>query len=185
MAKIIIVTGCLAALKSTIAQRLSRDLGILCLTKDSIKEVLGDTIGFSDRQDNLKLSQATFQLMKYFVIQQVLIDSNTIIESNFRLAELSQLAEVFSQLPGSVLTLYLTGQPEILYQRYCERYPTRHEVHNSTGILDYQTFADNFSNHSPDESLGRLVEIDTTVFEVEHYQAVKLLVEAFLNEGTS
>ncbi len=52
--------GHLASLKSTIAKRLSNELNILCFCKDDVKEVLGDTIGFSNREENLKLSKATF-----------------------------------------------------------------------------------------------------------------------------
>ena len=66
MRKVIIITGHLAALKSTISKSLSSDFKIVVLNKDTIKEVLGDTIGFSNREDNLKLSKATFEIIKFF-----------------------------------------------------------------------------------------------------------------------
>jgi tRNA A37 threonylcarbamoyladenosine biosynthesis protein TsaE len=49
--KIIIITGDLAAMKSTLAKKIGRDLNIVCLIKDHIKEILGDTIGYQNREE--------------------------------------------------------------------------------------------------------------------------------------
>ncbi|MCK7479117.1 MAG: hypothetical protein M0C28_18430 [Candidatus Moduliflexus flocculans] len=51
-------------LKSTVAKRLAADLSAVCLNKDDLKETLGDTIGFANREENLKLSCATYMLLQ-------------------------------------------------------------------------------------------------------------------------
>ena len=63
MGKLLLIMGDLATGKSTFANILSRRYDTQLFVKDSIKEILGDTIGFTNREENLKLSQATAALM--------------------------------------------------------------------------------------------------------------------------
>lgn len=52
MAKLILFTGGLATLKTTISNQIAQDLDILCVNKDDVKASLVDVIGFSNREDN-------------------------------------------------------------------------------------------------------------------------------------
>ena len=63
--KAIIITGDLATGKSTFANIISKRFNVLFLTKDHIKEVLSDRIGFTNREENLKLSKASMHIMFY------------------------------------------------------------------------------------------------------------------------
>ena len=65
MKKLLLIMGDLATGKSTFASILSKRYGANMFGKDTIKEVLGDTIGFSNREENLKLSKATMELMMF------------------------------------------------------------------------------------------------------------------------
>ena len=56
MSKLLLIMGDLATGKSTFANILAGRYGISIFGKDTIKEVLGDTIGFANREENLKLS---------------------------------------------------------------------------------------------------------------------------------
>ena len=58
MKKLLLITGDLAAGKSRFASILSKRYGVAVMYKDKIKEVLGDTIGFKDREENKRLSNA-------------------------------------------------------------------------------------------------------------------------------
>ncbi len=63
MRKLLLITGDLATGKSTFASILSKRYQANVFLKDSIKEVLGDTIGFANREENKKLSDAAMELM--------------------------------------------------------------------------------------------------------------------------
>lgn len=67
--KLLLIMGDLACGKSTFANLLSMRYDTNVFSKDSIKEVLGDTIGFANREENLKLSRATIELMFFFVFR--------------------------------------------------------------------------------------------------------------------
>ena len=58
----VLITGDLAAGKTTFAKKLSKHLGIDAICKDEIKEILAETVGFSNRAENKRLSQAAFKI---------------------------------------------------------------------------------------------------------------------------
>lgn len=63
MKKLLLITGDLATGKSTFARLLSVRYGISMFFNDSIKEVLGDVTGFSNREENKQLSNASKNLI--------------------------------------------------------------------------------------------------------------------------
>ena len=91
MAKLIIITGDLAAGKSTVASSLSLKLKTPCLIKDDVKEIGCDIIGFSNREENRAISKAAVSLMIYFFKQVAKTRNDLILEGNFRAEELDEL----------------------------------------------------------------------------------------------
>ncbi len=59
----IIVTGIPAAGKSTMAAVLSERLKLPVISKDAIKELLFDTVGFQSRAEKVKLGVASMEIM--------------------------------------------------------------------------------------------------------------------------
>ncbi len=182
MAKLIIITGDSAAMKSTISKRLSEDLSITCFNKDDIKEILGDVVGFSDRHENIRLSKATFAVLKEAAEQLLAQNMSVMIESNFKPYEFESLKE----LPGlnyhQVLTLVLSGAPEVLYKRYLEREPSRHFVHKSVSFNTLESFAKAMIDYQDADFIGTVIKIDTSAFEEGDYQTVLASVRRFVNE---
>jgi len=181
MKKIIIVTGSLAALKSTISKRISEELGIICLNKDDIKEILGDTIGFKDREENLKLSLATFQLMRKFAEDILTHKDSVILESNFKNHELESIFLMASQNNISIFTLFLTGNPRIIYNRYCERQPNRHPVHTSVGLMSFDIFQRSMPIYDSSKLGIHSIEVDTTSFDEAKFTDILKSIKDFLS----
>jgi hypothetical protein len=69
MRKLLLIMGDLATGKSTFANILSKRYDTNVFFKDSIKEVLGDKIGFSNREENKRLSNASMELM-FFIFSE-------------------------------------------------------------------------------------------------------------------
>ena len=59
------MTGIPAAGKSTMAKILAGKLKIPAISKDSIKEVLFDNVGFQSREEKVKLGVASMEIMYY------------------------------------------------------------------------------------------------------------------------
>ena len=83
MKRLLILTGDVAAGKSTFAEILSKRYQTNVFYKDKIKEVLGDVIGFSNREENLKLSDAAVQLMIRTFEEFAKLEKSLILEANF------------------------------------------------------------------------------------------------------
>ena len=98
MRKLLLITGDLATGKSTFAAILSKRYGRSVMYKDKIKEVLGDTIGFKDREENLKLSAATMELMTYGFSEAAALGHDLILEANFKTVELQKIQKIQNEI---------------------------------------------------------------------------------------
>ena len=183
MAKLIIITGFLATMKTTISSRLSNDLKWICLNKDTLKEVLGDTIGYSNREENLKLSKATFQIMKMMMEKLLQAGIDVIIESNFKQPELLELQETLPISRDDVLTIFVEGNPRVIYERYKNRQPSRHPVHKSIELMSYETFTASMASYRPDDCFRTVVKIDTTEFSELTYRDMLEDIKLFVARG--
>lgn len=176
MKKVILIGGDLASLKSTIAQRLSTDLSCIFLSKDRIKEVLGDAIETHTREDNLRLSKATHKLMIQLAIEHIKILDCLILESNFKDHEMDELNEVFKENGIQTLSVFLTGDMRILYERFIARQKKRHAVHRSTGFMSYETFLSSKRNFSLKRYGLDAILWDTTHFNDDDYHNLLTLI---------
>lgn len=183
MGKLIIVTGFLATLKTTISTRLGKDFQILCLNKDFLKEILSEKIGFNNRSENLKLSEATFENIRYISSKMIALGHDVIIESNFKPHEMIELAHTFKDIKKDILTLFLHSEPEIAYKRYLNRQSERHLAHLSTGTISYDLFEASMHEYSIDDAIGHVIGIDTTTFDEKDYSNLVHKVNIFLYES--
>jgi predicted kinase len=180
MKQVLLVSGHLAALKSTLSKKLSIDLNAICLNKDDMKEVLGDTIGFTNREENLKLSKATFQMMLKMMLDILKIDDLVILESNFKVSEMNQLNALIEEQKIHSSTVFLTGDAKVLYERYVKRQPERHPVHTSTGLISFDNFKASMESFDQSVYGGSYILFDTTVMNEELYQVMLQQVKNLL-----
>ena len=136
MKNLIIITGDLAAGKSTLANSLSEALQIPCLIKDTLKEIAYDAIGYETREENRELSISAMNSMIYFFNQVAKVGGDLILEANFRSEELEDIQDIAMENNYQVLLLSLIGDVNLLYQRFLDRLSTRHIAHKSLH-LDY------------------------------------------------
>lgn len=134
MRKLIIITGDLAAGKSTLAASLSEELQIPFIIKDTLKEIVCDEIGFASREENRVLSIVAVKDMIYFFKQCALVGNDLILEANFRENELQELKSIAEENGYQVLLFVLTGEEDLLYQRFLDRLPHRHIAHKSLNL---------------------------------------------------
>ena len=180
MGKIIIITGGLATLKTTISKKLSEDLKVISFNKDDIKESLVESIGFINRSENKKLSQATVSLMirlaKNFSIYIKILSLRRILNK----MSLTNYIPIHLIKDKDILTIDLYGNEEILYDRYVKRNAFRHPAHTSTGLMSMDMFKASIKAHEISSHKGTYKRYDTSYFNDEVYQELCAYVREFL-----
>lgn len=127
----ILVAGMPASGKSTMAKALAEKWKLPVVSKDSIKELLYDNIGFQSRAEKVNLGIAGMEIMYYIAGQLMKAGQPFILENNFEYSSERGIKTLLEKYQYSALTITLTGDIKVLYQRFLERdiSPDRHRGH--------------------------------------------------------
>ena len=127
----ILVTGIPAAGKSTMAEAVSERLKLPVISKDTVKELLFDNVGFHSREEKVNLGIASMEIMYYVARQLMKTGQPFILENNFEYSSESGMKNLLEDYPYPVLTITLTGDYRVIYRRFLEREssPDRHRGH--------------------------------------------------------
>lgn len=127
----ILVAGMPASGKSRMARELSVRLGLPMFSKDDIKELLYDTVGFHNRAEKVALGVGAMEAMYYAAGRVMAQGGSVILENNFENASLPGLRALLERCHARPVTVMLTGEAEVIYQRFLERdqLPQRHRGH--------------------------------------------------------
>lgn len=126
----ILVAGMPAAGKSTMAEAIAEKWNLPVISKDKIKELLFDHVGFRSREEKIKLGIASMDIMYYTARQLMKTGQPFILENNFESSE-QGIKALLTEYQYSALTITLTGDYKVIYQRFLERdaSPDRHRGH--------------------------------------------------------
>lgn len=184
MKKLLLITGELASGKSTLAHADLRSYPILGVTKDRMKEILADTVGFSDRAENRVLSNAVFATMHYLFLQAAEGSLPLLLESNFRQHELDLLYAEAERLGYSVLTVALTGDLTVLHRRFLARIAsgTRHRAHRMQDLTEPEDFAAISVARNPRTYRPPFLILDTTAPDALLPEVIPDGIRAFLSD---
>ena len=127
----ILITGIPAAGKSTMASILASKLNIPEISKDRIKEYLYDELGFSSRQEKVKLGNASMHILYYVAENLMRVNKPFILENNFENISRDGILNLLEKYSYTAITISLTGDYGKIYQRFLERNvsPGRHRGH--------------------------------------------------------
>lgn len=176
----ILVTGIPAAGKSTMAEVLAEHFGLPVISKDKIKELLYDTVGFCSREEKVRLGIASMNIMYYMAEQLMKRGQSFILENNFENVSKEGLLAILEKYSYKAITVTLTGDYEKIYQRFLKRNdsPDRHRGHvvndcypekiqnNSVPTIPYESFVGGIVNRGMDRFVanGPHIILDTTDF---------------------
>lgn len=182
-AKLILVTGAPATGKTTIAKAIAERVDLPFLCKDDIKELLFDTIGWSDRAWSRKLGVATYRIMYYMLERQLEAHKSLIMESDFRPAfDEPKLRALKEQFQFGSLIIHCTAEASVLLERFKERLTSgkRHPGHNDQE--NYKLFMpETLKNDFGTLAIGgESYELDTTNFSTIDLENLWPRVETFL-----
>ena len=129
---VIIITGLPGTGKTTLGQWLAERLGWPYIYKDGVKELLFDTLGWSDREWSKRLGAASVALIFYMAHVELAAGRSFIIESNFKPEMASgEFIELQARYGFKPVQIQCVADGEILWQRFKARAEagTRHPGH--------------------------------------------------------
>lgn len=158
--------------KTTIAKRLSKDLGIDCFSKDSFKEMLYDTIGMPQTTESTKIyGRIAIRAMYAAADEYIKAGKSVMIEAPVeeRFAK-DELASIIAS--DAIMQVHVQCDPEVQVQRFGERIETgeRHKGHIPTPITIEDARASQ-ARHAPLSDL-LTISVDTTDFSDNDYDAL-------------
>ena len=176
---IIFVSGLLAAGKTTFSEYLSYKFHVLLINKDYVKEILCDTVGFTNREENLKLSNATHQLMRHVAENSMKIGLPIILESNFNPDDAKYFENEIQKYNYTPITIQFTGDKKILFERFMERWENRHWGHKSFEP-SWEMFESQQEGWERFNVGGEKLIVDTTDFNNVDYDEILAKIKAML-----
>ncbi len=181
MKRLLIITGDLAAGKSSFAKILSKRYCAEVMYKDRIKEILCDILGFKSREENLALSVATVELMIYHFSEIAELGYDLILEANFKEGELKKLHGIAEKKGYSVLTICLEADMDIIYRRFVNRIENenRHPAHLS-GFEGYESFAFYIEKARKEKPLGDVIKVNANDFSYQTDEKTLSQIDAFM-----
>ena len=145
MSKLIIVCGLSGSGKTTLAEAVSRELGVVCLHKDSIKERLYDAMGLATLEDSKRLGVWTIELLMGLVEEQIARGVDVMVEAPFKFPEDYAEFERWSTEYGvQIYSIICEVDNEERYRRYVSRIDSgqRHHAHHDAERVQIEKFHD-------------------------------------------
>ena len=186
--QIVIITGYLAAGKSTFARSLSKAISIPCIVKDTFKSALCASIDVDSREESSRFSAVTFDAMMYVAKKNLATGCPIIIEGNFvpsgikKTDEAGAIKALINKYNSHSLTFKFIGDTQTLHRRYIERdkLPGRGKVNAMLGEIPHNDF-DRICRNLDDFNVGgEVIEVDTTDFCDVNFEQHIETVRAFL-----
>lgn len=134
---LVILTGPPGVGKSALARGIASNLGVPCLSRDALKEILFDVLGTEDRETSRRHGQAAFRLLAHLIDELLGARASLVVDSNLSAGPVAEaIAKSARQREARLLHLKLTAPPETILARYeararsGERHPGHQDVEN-------------------------------------------------------
>lgn len=181
---VIIVSGPPCTGKTTLARQLAHDLRMPLLSKDSIKEVLFDALGWSDRDWSRRLGRAMFEVLYLLMESELAAGRSFLVESNFKpeLAN-SRFKAIREKYPFFAIQVQCRTDGAVLVERFRRRAESgeRHPGHADLDSLLEVPSDLSKGFYEPLDLGGPTIVWDTTDRERTDYDALLQVIHTHMS----
>lgn len=184
----ILIAGMPASGKSSFAHWLNVNSHLPYMSKDEIKELLFDEIGFSSRAEKVALGVAAEKILYSFAENQMKANLPFILENNFDDSSRDGITKLLRRYGYTPLTVLFDGDTRVLYERFLERdqSPHRHRGHVVNTCypeqgerqpyipMSFEAFENGMEKRGfrRFEAGGKVISVDSTDFRQVDYQKI-------------
>lgn len=119
---LVIVSGPPGTGKTTLGRMIAAELKLPYIGKDDIKEILFETLGWSDREWSRKLGAATYEVLFHLIDVELAAGRSFMVESNFRPNEVgTRFAELKARYGFHPVQLQVQTRGDVLFERHFHR----------------------------------------------------------------
>ncbi len=181
---VVIITGIPCTGKTTLGHRIASEFSFPLVTKDGIKEVLFDSLGWKDRNRSRKFSLTSFELILHVMDLLLRAGRSHIIEGNFTAKEYAdRLLALQRRHPFKPFQILCVADDHVIRQRLEERamLGLRHPGHLDRILLtELEPLISDEGKTSLDIG-GVLMEVDTTDPATTDSQAAVSAIRTFMD----
>lgn len=132
---VLLISGMPGAGKSTLARRLASQARLPVLDRDDFKDVMFETLGWSDVDWSRRVGAASFH-MTFLMMRRLLAGQTSFIaETNFGARELPSLEPIRTSFPSRWIEVFVVADAAVCAERMAARRRSgdRHAGHNPGG----------------------------------------------------
>ncbi len=178
---LVLICGAPCTGKTTLGKRIATDLALPFISKDDVKEILFNHLGWQDRTWSRRLSLASFDILYYMVDAQLEAGRSLIVEANFRPPWATQnfraLKNRHSFMP---IQIFLTAEPATIRDRFKHRAAAGQRHPGHVDEIYIEELPKTLADYRPLEIEGHLFELDSTDFDALAYENLKRRLEKIL-----
>ena len=135
MTDLMIILGCPASGKTTLARRLAAELSVPALCKDDIKEALFESLGVGDRETSRRLSDACFAAQLRMARTQLMAGLCCVLEGNWRAEHAGGVLSALERTGARTAQVWCHASPAETVRRFAAR--VRHPGHlDAAGLAE-------------------------------------------------